>query len=71
MTSALSDLAFRRGTALQHVFAKFNTSVPSSASVECMFSTGKDVLRAKRAIPSCADLECLVIVRGNRHLARD
>ena len=45
----LSVLAFRNEPALQYVFAKFNTGVPSSASVERMFSMGKDVLRAKRA----------------------
>ena len=71
MASALSDLAFRRGPALQPVSAKFNTGVPSGASVECMLSTGKDVLRAKRANPSYANLERLVFVKGSRHLARD
>ena len=43
-----SVLAFCNEPALQYVFAKFNTGVPSSASVERMFSMGKDVLRAKR-----------------------
>ena len=49
MASVYSVLAFRNEPALQYVFAKFNTGVPSSASVERMFSMGKDVLRAKRA----------------------
>ena len=64
----LSDLAFRKEPALQHVFAKFNTVV---SSVERMFSMGKDVLRAKRATLSDANLERLVFVKGNRHLAGD
>ena len=65
----LSELAFRKEPALQQVFMKFNTGVPSSASVERMFSMGKDVLRAKRATLSDANLERLVFVKGNRHLA--
>ena len=62
----LSDLAFRKKPALQHGFAKFNTGVPSSASVERMFSMGKDVLRAKRATLSDANLERLVFVKDDR-----
>ena len=65
----LSELAFRKEPALQQVFMKFNTGVPSSASVERMFSMGKDVLRAKRATLSDANLKRLVFVKGNRHLA--
>ena len=57
--------------ALQHVFAKFNTGVPSSDSVERIFSMGKDVLRAKRATRSDANLERLVFVKDNRYLAGD
>ena len=68
----LSDLAFRKEVALQHVFAMFNTGVPSSASVVRMFSMGKDMLRARRATSlSNANLERLVFVKGNRHLAGD
>ena len=64
----ISDLAFPRRAARVR---KFNTGVPSSATEECMFSTGKDVLRAKRATLSDASLERLVFVEGGRHLARD
>ena len=71
----LSDLAFRKEPALQHVFAMFNMGnvqhgFPSSASAERMFFMGKDVLHAKRASLRCQPgMECLVFVKGKRHLA--
>ena len=59
---------FRKELALQHVFTKFDTGDPSIASAEIL-STGKDVLRVKRATLSDAKLESLVLVKGYRLLA--
>ena len=60
----LSDLAFRKVPGLQHMFAKFNISVLSSASGGCMFLTGKDMLHTKRPTLSDGNLERLVFVKG-------
>ena len=65
----LTGPAFENEPALQQAFVKFNTGIPSSASVERMFSTGKDILRAKRATLSDENIERLVFLKGNRALA--
>jgi hypothetical protein len=44
-----SDVTFLGEQALVKTFLKYITPLPSSAAVERLFSTGKDVLRAKRA----------------------
>ena len=36
-------------TTLRELFVKYNTAIPSSAAVECLFSLGKDVLKPKRS----------------------
>uniref|UniRef100_UPI00358FB577 uncharacterized protein n=1 Tax=Myxine glutinosa TaxID=7769 RepID=UPI00358FB577 len=64
----LMDMAFRKEPVLMCVFAKYNTAVPSSASVERLLSMGKDVIRSKRATLSDANFERLMFLKGNRHL---
>ena len=59
----LSDATFLGEPALAKLFVKFNTSVPSSAAVERLFSTGKEILRARRC-----RLSDTTFMKGNRHL---
>ena len=49
------------------LFIKYNTATPSSAAVECLFSIGKDILRAKRATLSDANFERLMFIKGYNH----
>lgn len=64
----LTDKAFMYEQHLIHLFARYNTPIPSSAGVERMFSMCKDILRAKRAPLSDAMLMRLTFLRGNRRL---
>ena len=50
------------------LFLKYNTSIPSSAAVERLFSGGKDIHRDKRASLSDSNFEKLMFLRGNAHL---
>ena len=50
---------------LKLLFVKYNTTLPSSAAVERLFSTGKDALRPKRARLSDKHLSMLVFLKGN------
>jgi hypothetical protein len=43
-TNAVGIRKIHRYAALIHVFVKYNTPVPSSATVERFFSLGKDIL---------------------------
>ncbi|KAG7153720.1 hypothetical protein Hamer_G009389 [Homarus americanus] len=52
--------------AMRELFIKYNTPIPSSATVERMFFMGKDVLRPKRSRMSDKHFEMLVILRGNK-----
>jgi hypothetical protein len=47
------------------LFIKFNTAMPSSAAVERLFSTGKDILRDKRASLSDDNFDMLMFLKGN------
>lgn len=49
------------------LFLKYNTAVPSSAAVERLFSTAKDIFKDKRASLSDDNFEKLVIMKGNQH----
>ena len=48
---------------LKHAFLKYNTALPSSASVERLFSAGKDVLRPKRACMSDKHFDMIMFLR--------
>lgn len=48
-----------------NLFLKYNTPLPSSASVERLFSFGSDILRPKRSALSSQNFEQLVFMKGN------
>ena len=50
------------------LFIKYNTAMPSSAAVERLFSSGGDILRAKRSSLSAANFEKLVFMHTNMKL---
>ena len=52
------------------LFLKYNTPLPSSASVERVFSYGSDILRPKRAALAAPNFEALVFMKGNLHLLK-
>jgi hypothetical protein len=43
-----ADMTFLGEPVLVKVFVQYNTTIPSSAAVERIFSTGKDILKPKR-----------------------
>ena len=47
------------------IFLKYNTPLPSSASVERIFSFGSDILRRKRSSLTSHTFEQLVFMKGN------
>ena len=49
-------------------FKKYNTSLPSSASIERVFSCGSDILRPKRASLASPNFENLVFLKTNMAL---
>ena len=51
-----------------NLFLKYNTSLPSSAAVERLFSTASDVLRAKRSSLTAENFENLIFKKGNMEL---
>ena len=56
------------GTELNISQIQHNTTIPSSATVERLFSAGRDIRRDKRAWLSDANFEKLMSLRGNQHL---
>ena len=46
-------------------FIKYNTFLPSSASVERMFSMASDILTKKRSRLNSHSMERLIFLRGN------
>ena len=64
----LSDTTFLGEPALAKLFVKFKTSAPPSAAVERLFSTGKEILRARRCRLSDTTFESLMFMKGNLHL---
>ena len=53
------------------LFIKYNTSLPSSAAVERLFSSAGDVLRAKRCSLNEVNFEELVLLKGNMDLLEE
>ncbi len=47
------------------LFVQYNTTIPSSAAVEQIFSTGKDILKLKRVSLSDKNFERLMFLKGN------
>ena len=52
-------------------FIKYNTPLPSSASVERLFSVGKDILVPKRCRLTDFNFEMVMFLRINMHLLND
>ena len=50
------------------LFIKYNTPIPSSAAVECIFSTAGDIIRPKRSSLAASKFEELVFMKGNMDL---
>ena len=65
-----NEAAFLGEKIYSDLFLKYNTSIPSSAAVERLFSIGKDILRAKRASLSDSNFEMLIFMKGNDHHLR-
>lgn len=48
------------------MFLKYNSSIPSSAAVERVFSTGSDILRPKRSSLTGHNFERLLMIKENK-----
>lgn len=70
-TDSLTDPAFNHEKVLIDIFIRYNTAMPSSASVERLFSLGKDINRAKRSLLSDDNFNMLMFMKGNMHLKLD
>ncbi|KAB0795331.1 hypothetical protein PPYR_12170 [Photinus pyralis] len=68
---SVTDAAFLGEAVLINLFIKYNTAIPSSAAVERLFSTGKDILRAKRSSLSDETFNILMFMKGNIHFMQD
>ena len=60
------DLSVFSNNTIKDLFIKFNTPIPSSAAVERLFSTGKDVLRPKKSRLTDKNFEMLLFLRKNK-----
>ncbi|KAK8745803.1 hypothetical protein OTU49_000018, partial [Cherax quadricarinatus] len=65
-----SEVAVLGEQVLIDLFIKYNTTIPSSAAAEHLFSIGKDILMAKRATLSDGNFERLILMKGNQHHIR-
>ena len=61
------DEAFNNQASLVNIFLKYNTPLPSSGSVERMFSIAKDIVRSKRNRLSDNVFNTLMFLKGNHH----
>uniref|UniRef100_UPI00358EC094 uncharacterized protein n=1 Tax=Myxine glutinosa TaxID=7769 RepID=UPI00358EC094 len=52
------------------LFLRHNTPLPSSASVERVFSYGSDILRPKRSALAAPNFEALVFMKGNLQILK-
>ncbi len=62
-----TDMTFLGEPVLVKLFVQYNTTIPSRAAVERIFSTGKDILKPKRASLSDKNFERLMFLKGNDH----
>ena len=53
------------------LFLKYNTPLPSSQSVERLFSYGSDILRPKRSALSSPNFEKLMFIKGNLKIIKN
>ena len=60
------DLSAFSNDTIKDLFTKFNTPIPSSAAVERLFSTGKDVLKPKRSRLTDKHFKMLLFLRKNK-----
>lgn len=56
---------------LKEAFVRYNTSMPTSAPVERLFSLGKRVLNALRTLLSDVNFEACVMLSFNKHIEKD
>ena len=68
---SFDDAVFFNEKVLIDLFIKYNTAIPSSAAVERLFCSAKDVLRAKRSTLSDQNFEKLLFMKGNQLLLAD
>ena len=68
---SFTDAAFLGEPVLIELVIKYSTAIPSSAAVECLFSTGKDVLRAKRLSLLDDNFNMLMFMKRNMHLMQN
>lgn len=68
VSTSLFPLEFR--DAWVTLFVRYNTPLPSSASIERVFSYGSAILRPKRATLAAENFEALVFLKGNLPLLR-
>ena len=59
-------LLMMRNWTLKKLFIQYNTTLPSSAAVERLFSLGKDILKPKRCGLSDEHFEMLAFLKGNK-----
>ena len=50
------------------LFIKYNSSLPSSAAVERLFSIGSEVMKPERSSLTSENFEMFVFLKGNLHL---
>ena len=60
------DLSVFSNDTIKDLFIEFNTPIPSSAAVERLFSTGKDILKPKRSRLTDKHFEMLFFLRKNK-----
>ena len=60
------DLSVFSNDTIKDLFIKFNTPIPSSAAVERLFSTGKDISKPKRSRLTDKNFEMPLFLRKNK-----
>ncbi|KAF2353120.1 Ribonuclease H-like domain [Trinorchestia longiramus] len=64
-TESLADPAFNSEKVLIELFLRYNTAMPCSAAVECLFSFDKAIIRAQRSSLSDENFNMLMFTKGN------